>query len=154
MALLIIKRPGIADQQVILPEEGEDSIGRTAGNTIVIDDALVSRQHALLSPEPSGHRVSDLGSRNGKRLEGEGQLLRNGNRIMLGENQVVLSYYSEDATLAADDTTSRWGVLMPWQMQGPSSRWRFLVWLRLAGIFLGIVSGALGITFWLLKLVG
>ena len=152
MALLVIKRPGMADQQVILPDEGEITIGRTADNTIVIDDALVSRQHALLSPEPSGHRVRDLGSRNGtrlnsKRLEGEGQLLRNGDRIMLGGNQVVLSYYSEDATIAADDTTSRWGVLMPWQVQGPSPRWRFLVWLRLAGIFLGIVSGALGITF-------
>ncbi len=158
MALLIIRRPGLGNQQVVLPEEGEVTIGRTADNTVVIDDALVSRQHAVITQDPSGHWIRDLGSRNGtrlngKRLEGDARPLKNGDRIALGGNQVLLSYQMEDATITAGDTTSRWAGMLPWQMQLPGPRWRFLVWLRMAGIVLGVISGALGIIFWLLRLL-
>ena len=158
MAHLIIKRPGQAEQRETVPE-GEVTIGRGEGNTIVIDDSRISRQHAVLSPDPSGHRIRDLGSRNGTRVNGkqpaeEGQLLKNGDHIALGGNQVLLSYYTEDVTVTATDTSSRWGIPLSWQMQLPSARWRFLDWLRVVGIFLAVISGLLGIIFWLTRILG
>ena len=102
MVHLIIKRPGQPEQREAVPE-GEVTIGRAEGNTIVIDDSRISREHAILTPDASGHRIRDLGSRNGTRVNGkqptaEGRLLRNGDHIALGRSQVLLSYYTEDVT--------------------------------------------------------
>ena len=124
----------------------------------MIDDPSVSRRHASITPEPSGYRIRDLESTNGtrvngKKLDAEGYLLKNGDRIALGGNQVILSYYTGDETITGTDTISRWGVGLPWQMQFPSSRWRFMVWLRMVGIVLTVISGTLAILFWLLKLL-
>ena len=157
MPYLIIKRPGLADQREFLPE-GDVIVGRTEENNIMIDEPSVSRRHASISPEPAGYRIRDLGSTNGtrvngKKLDAEGYLLKNCDRIALGGNQVAFSYYTGDETVTGTDTISRWGVGLPWQMQFPSSRWRFLVWLRGVGIVLGVISGTLGILFWLLKIL-
>ncbi|MCZ6892209.1 MAG: FHA domain-containing protein [Chloroflexi bacterium] len=158
MVHLIIKRPGQPEQREAVPE-GEVTIGRAEGNTIVIDDSRISREHAILTPDASGHRIRDLGSRNGTRVNGkqptaEGQLLRNGDHIALGRSQVLLSYYTEDVTVTAADTSSRWGIPLGWQMQLPSARWRFLDWLRVVGIILAVISGSLGIIFWLTRIIG
>ena len=157
MAVVIIKRPGQTDRQEVLPEE-EVTIGRDGSNNIVIEDPRISRQHASILTEPTGHRVRDLGSRNGTRVNGkvvevEGHLLRNGDQIALGGNQVILSYLSGDDTVTGTDTVSRWGIPLPWQMQMPGPRWRFLVWLRLVGIILGVIGSALAIIFWLTKIL-
>ena len=158
MAHLIIKRQEQPEQREVVPE-GEVTIGRGDGNTIVIEDSRISREHAILTPDVSGHRIRDMGSRNGTRVNGkqpaaEGQLLRNGANIALGGNQVLLSYYTEDVTVTAADTSSRWGIPMAWQMQLPSARWRFLDWLRVVGIVLAVISGSLGIIFWLTRILG
>lgn len=164
MALLIIRRPGVAEQQAVLPE-GEVTIGRTEDNGIVIDDPRVSRRHANISPGPSGYRIQDLGSSNGTRVNGkkvgaEGHLLENGDQIALGGNQVLLSYFTDDSTITGTSTMtgtstiSRWGIPMPWQMQLTGSRWRFLAWLRMAGIILTVISASLGIIFWLTRILG
>ena len=158
MAVLIIRRPGVADQQAVLPDE-EVTIGRTEDNGVVVDDPRVSRRHASISHEPAGHRILDLQSRNGTRVNGknvdaEGRLLKSGDQISLGGNQVVLSYHSDDSTISGTDTISRWGFPMPWQVQLPGSRWRYLNWLRGAGIILTVISASLAILFWLIKIMG
>lgn len=158
MAHLIIKRPGQSEHREVVPE-GEVTIGRGDGNTIVIDDSRISREHAILTPDVSGHRIRDLGSRNGTRLNGkqlleERQPLKNGDHIALGGSQVLLSYYTEDVTVTAADTSSRWGIPLGWQMQLPNARWRFLDWLRVVGIILAVISGSLGIIFWLTRILG
>ena len=126
--------------------EGEVTIGRAESNTI-------------LTPDVSGHRIRDPGSRNGTRVNGkqpaaEGQLLKNGNHIALGGSQVLLSYYTEDMTVTTADTNSRWNIPLGWQMQLPSARWRFLDWLQVVGIILAVISGSLGIIFWLTRILG
>ena len=67
---------------------------------------------------------------------------------------MLLSYYTEDVTVTAADTSSRWGIPLGWQMQLPSARWRFLDWLRVVGIILAVISGSLGIIFWLTRILG
>ncbi len=126
--------------------EGEVTIGRTEGNTIVIEDSRISREHAILAPDLSGHRIRDLGNRNGTRV--------NGNHIALGGSQVLLSYNTEDMTVTTADTSNRWDIPLGWQMQLPSAHWRFLDWLRVVGIILAVISGSLGIIFWLTRILG
>lgn len=46
------------------------TIGRSADNTVVVDDLLVSRYHARATPEGDGFRVEDLGSLNGTYVNG------------------------------------------------------------------------------------
>ena len=47
------------------------SIGREAGNDLVLEDGTVSRRHVLIVPDASGAAVRDLGSRNGILLDGK-----------------------------------------------------------------------------------
>ncbi len=84
------------------------TIGREAGNAIVINDAEISRRHARLHLEGGGYILEDLGSTNGcfvngQRLMGP-HVLRPGELIMCGEN-VGLVYEivnaDADATIAA-----------------------------------------------------
>ncbi|MGZ6068264.1 MAG: sigma 54-interacting transcriptional regulator [Polyangiales bacterium] len=51
-----------------LPDSGKISVGRAAGNDVIIDDPSISRRHAILHIGPSGVRVEDLGSANGTRI--------------------------------------------------------------------------------------
>jgi hypothetical protein len=46
-------------------------LGRTLTNTVVIEDAFASAEHALLSLRSGRWWLEDLGSRNGTRLNGE-----------------------------------------------------------------------------------
>ena len=46
------------------------SIGRNPDNTIVLDDPLVSRKHAMVERTPAGMMLRDLGSGNGTFVEG------------------------------------------------------------------------------------
>jgi general secretion pathway protein E len=47
------------------------SIGRRADNDVVIEDKQVSRYHCTLEPTDGGYLLSDLGTRNGTRVNGE-----------------------------------------------------------------------------------
>lgn len=47
------------------------TIGRQAGNAIVIDDERLSRRHAQIDLRPGGLFVTDLGSANGTRVNGQ-----------------------------------------------------------------------------------
>ena len=54
-----------------LPPSGEVIIGRGAEADLRIDTPSVSRRHARLIVESESVRLSDLGSRNGTRVNGE-----------------------------------------------------------------------------------
>jgi FHA domain len=70
-------------------------IGRSPDCHISIEDPLVSRQHAKIRIEDGQVWVSDLGSRNGVRVNGRqaaGEvLLMDGDRIRLGTQELVFS---------------------------------------------------------------
>lgn len=70
------------------------TIGRSRGCDIVLEDAGVSRRHAKVSPSDQGWMIEDLHSTNGvsvngQRLGGASTILRDGDRIELGNTQIV-----------------------------------------------------------------
>jgi two-component system response regulator AtoC len=62
LALLVVTSDGVLRQA--LPETGSISIGRAEGNDLRIDDASVSRKHAVLHLKPTPV-LEDLGGSNG-----------------------------------------------------------------------------------------
>jgi len=80
------------------------SIGRRADNDVVIEDKQASRYHCTLEPTDGGYVLSDLGSRNGTRVNGvrvERAVVTPGDEIAIG--QVVLR--------VLDDAQPSFGVL-------------------------------------------
>jgi two-component system, NtrC family, response regulator AtoC len=66
--VLVVAEHGVVESH-ILPEAGRVTIGRGETNTICIDDASISRQHAVLHVE-AAIAIEDLGSVNGTRVRG------------------------------------------------------------------------------------
>lgn len=67
------------------------TIGRLEGNTIIIDQALISRRHCIIGNTPAGYTVQDLGSANGTYVNGERvtqMMLHNGDSISVGKVQI------------------------------------------------------------------
>jgi hypothetical protein len=68
-------------------------IGRSRDCDIVLDDAGISRRHAELRPGDDGWTVTDLGSTNGLRVNGQpisgARLLCAGDRLELGSTEIV-----------------------------------------------------------------
>jgi len=62
---------GGAETRTIVLESGSVTLGRDAGNQIVLDDESISRIHARLDCTATGVELSDLGSRNGTFVNGE-----------------------------------------------------------------------------------
>lgn len=82
-----------AGQEFALTATGT-TIGRQDGNTIVLDDGRLSRQHARVDLGPEGLTLTDLGSANGTRVNGQRvsgtQPLHGGDRIQMGETIIVV----------------------------------------------------------------
>jgi hypothetical protein len=80
-------------QRYELPE-GETLLGRIVGEGIAIDDARVSRRHAMVRRQADVVEVADLGSRNGIRVNGVEctgpRQLFDGDRIELGDTRLRL----------------------------------------------------------------
>jgi len=70
-------------------------IGRSSECQITIEDPLISRKHARIAIDAEEARVSDMGSRNGVRVNGRlvkgEQALKDGDRIRLGTQELVFS---------------------------------------------------------------
>ena len=67
------------------------SIGRQAGNAVVIDDTEASRSHCIFERVASGVRVRDLGSKNGTKVNGElikTVLLEEGDVVTIGKTEM------------------------------------------------------------------
>ena len=77
------------------------TIGRVAGNDIVIPDSAVSRQHARIQAMGNGMSVVDLGSLNGVFLNGERisdeQVLQDGDLVRIGRTLITASIPEEVA---------------------------------------------------------
>lgn len=83
-----VTTPAVADPAPPAEEEPEAlTIGRGRGNSIVLDDMLVSRQHVRITADTDGLVLEDLGSRNGTYVNGrrvERTHLSEGDRIGIG----------------------------------------------------------------------
>jgi len=74
--------------------EGPFTIGRSPTSTLVLDQAGVSRSHAMLQPGPGGgHLLADLRSTNGTYVNGlrleQARPLRDGDTILIGEATLI-----------------------------------------------------------------
>ncbi|MEZ4458896.1 MAG: FHA domain-containing protein [bacterium] len=75
------------------------TIGRHPEQTLQVLDRVVSKEHAIIERQPDGrYAIRDNGSRNGTFVNGKivptTQILKNGDRIMVGSSEIV---YHEDA---------------------------------------------------------
>ena len=73
---------------------GEFVVGRSSACNLALDDALVSRRHAVFRVGADGVTVEDLGSRNGVLVNGDriegARLLRHLDRVTIGSHDMVL----------------------------------------------------------------
>ena len=93
-------RGGPEDGETISLSEDMTSMGRTPDNNIVVDEPGVSRRHARIRGDVTGYWIEDLGSLNGTfvngaRVEGEGQRLRDKDRIELGGTSNIYWVFRE-----------------------------------------------------------
>src|SRR5947209_7529098 len=104
-----VYQPGLSPQQVTLPAENI-TLGRASDCTIPIKDRFLSRRHAEIIVDRGTWFVRDCGSVNGTTLNGvklvETSLLHPGDRIGLGDSEVV--FHSDETTsqFIAIDTDS------------------------------------------------
>ena len=163
MSTIVVKRPGRADEVVLLPD-AETVVGRSADAGLVVDERAVSRRHALLvgSAEPGTHSIRDLDSVNGtwvngKRIGTSDVPLASGDRITLGRGRVVLQYFADDATMTQEEPTLGGGLFGPWDAPWVAGRWRRVTkwapWIRLAGAVLTSIGAVLGILYWISRLL-
>ena len=100
-AILLVEGSTSGDRAISLPS-GVTLIGRAPMNDIVVDMPGVSRMHANIRGDSPGYWLQDLDSSqgtfvNGNRIEGEGQRLRDKDRIQLGGRQDGMSWvFRED----------------------------------------------------------
>ncbi len=104
-----VYQPGLSPQQVTL---GVDNItlGRASDCTIPIKDRFLSRKHAEVVHDRGSWYVRDCGSVNGTMLNGvklaETALLHPGDRIALGDSEVVFQSDVTTSQFIAIDTDS------------------------------------------------
>ncbi|MCH7547707.1 MAG: FHA domain-containing protein, partial [Planctomycetes bacterium] len=95
--LEILKAPKGHQKDVTI--DGPITIGRASDNDVVIRDKRVSRHHCVIEPVSGGVRLRDVGSSLGtyvNRQRVTEQLLRDGDRILLGKSR--LRYVAQAAT--------------------------------------------------------
>jgi hypothetical protein len=100
-AKLIIRSPRLREQEVRLA--GGASIGRALDNSVRVDVEGVSRYHAIIEQRDDGFWLSDLGSRNGTKLNGViisgDRKLGDGDSVVLGAI-ATLQFHLESGTMA------------------------------------------------------
>ncbi|GAA2247699.1 FHA domain-containing protein [Rarobacter faecitabidus] len=95
---ILISHQGPAAGSRFLLDTDEVSVGRSEKADILLDDATVSRKHALFSKVAGGYEVRDVGSLNGtyvnlERIERTN--LRTGDEVQIGKFR--LTYYASIA---------------------------------------------------------
>ncbi|KRQ64460.1 ATP-binding cassette domain-containing protein, partial [Mycobacteroides sp. H079] len=92
------------------PSPGAITVGRAPDNTIVVNDVLASRHHALLLPSAGGLEIQDLHTINGTFVNGvqvEQATVREGDTVTIGNVDLVV----QDGTLVKPTTAARVGGL-------------------------------------------
>jgi DNA-binding NtrC family response regulator len=95
LAYLVV-RQGKRTQIIDLDEGADLLIGRSADATVQLDDARVSREHARIRRRGADILVTDLGGRNGTRLNGDilrnqEQRLASGDVIGIGDAELIVA---------------------------------------------------------------
>lgn len=95
---------------------GEFVIGRGASCHLLIDDATVSRRHAILHTSSKGVSLEDLGSRNGVLLNGVllrgGAVLKDDDVLVIGGCELRLSYDDTQMSVTRPDMEPFRGVVI------------------------------------------
>ena len=104
-ALLVVERGPVPSLRFALQQE-QMTIGRSAGNDLVLADPEVSRRHVRVLRRADGFAVEDIGSTNGTFVNGQRishlTLLQDGDTIDLGDT-VRLRFVSPRAAPAAPE---------------------------------------------------
>ncbi len=82
------------------------TIGRHPSNTVRIAEGGASRFHCIVRRTSAGYRLSDLGSRNGTRVNGrraESVLLKSGDVIWIGDARLRFAKMSSDVDWFPDN---------------------------------------------------
>ncbi|HXC17343.1 MAG TPA: SpoIIE family protein phosphatase [Holophagaceae bacterium] len=101
MAGVVIQVPG-KGRCVLDGAHPEITVGRGAGNLLVLEDGMLSRHHARCFLKGDGAWIEDLGSRHGTFLNGhrvdEPSELKEGDRLLLGRTEVRVLPPDQDLT--------------------------------------------------------
>ena len=103
-ARLVLARPD-GEEAVYALEQGRTvTLGREAGNTIVLPSQFVSKRHALLSWTPRGVRIEGQDSANGVIVNGltvHAAQLSHGDVIEIGDQRLVFESDGQPSSVAA-----------------------------------------------------
>ncbi len=91
-----------AGAQVYVIGQGESTVGRAQENTIVVQDSLVSRQHAVLTFDGRVVVLKDVGGKNPIRVNGrdvQDYQLLDGDRIAMGQSELLFEFSGSDRHL-------------------------------------------------------
>src|SRR6266566_3905320 len=105
---LLICRPD-GDRDVPLLGERSWKLGRGNQSAIVLEDDLVSRNHAMIQRMDSGeYYLIDMGSRNGsfvnERRVSTPIALRDGDRLKVGNAQIIFHHPHQSASFPAAES--------------------------------------------------
>jgi hypothetical protein len=110
-AITLTLRAADGSTRRVSVESPSFSIGRGADNDLVIDDASLSRRHAVLTHIGGVAQVTDCGSRNGTRLNGRGvsgtATLNDGDVLTFGERCDVTVHLAAPAASPPPSTDHR-----------------------------------------------
>ena len=141
-AMLVVEK-GLEEVSVIPLDRDVVTLGRDPNGDIFIDHPYVSRRHAQILLEQSHYQIKDLGSKNGTFLNGSrlstaAHWVESGDRIELGQGQVILRFRMWTTTItlpagAGDGTStdivvnsrSREVMIQGIQLEPPLSRKEF-----------------------------
>ena len=106
---------GPEDRMTIFLARKPIQLGRCPDSDVVIDDATVSRKHAVIEETPYGFALRDLSSANGTYVNGgkvsqAGHLLRHGDTIHLAGCDVAFVFLQEalGTIIVKEDSRPSW----------------------------------------------
>ncbi|HTV02779.1 MAG TPA: FHA domain-containing protein [Luteitalea sp.] len=103
-ARLVLQTPDGQEMVYGLEQGRTVTLGRDAGNTIVLNSQFVSKRHALVSWSPRGVRIEDQDSANGIVVNGltvHAAQLSNGDLIQLGDQTLLFEAEGQAAAAPA-----------------------------------------------------
>ncbi|MBV70411.1 MAG: hypothetical protein CMH52_03595 [Myxococcales bacterium] len=113
--MLIVRYEGQASIPGVPIRGAVTTIGRVAGNDIVVSDPRISSRHGRILQNGDLHFYEDLGSRNGSIVESDGErkvvhsgqkaAIKSGDRLMLGDrvSPVILELHSDSKPVFDDE---------------------------------------------------